>query len=457
MATFTLTHQPNEVELAYGPVIVTTYNSDTDGVQHAMKVFDSAGNQLAFYRQPPNPVGYTHFDISKILQRQLQPDPLLEGITALDTSEDEVFEYEFTYGHIDPTSNTYISASDPIADKRVLYGRKTFSEVDWSKTPYVPTLFENTEVTPPENEIISRGRFLSDRTYYTQDASTLPGTVPTKVTGTVYRMSRRSDDDLTFSWMNDWEGSTVTGFSGLAGFAIDTYDADDNLITTTTTTNIINNGGGPNTAPTDNIQPSGSYSVISIAAGNNNTDVNLSTGLSYYYITPYIFKYDPGLQSGKAFAYDPVRVDIDDSNCATGFTPIEFSWVNSYGFKDYFTFEKRNEKQTKVQRSTYNKTFPDWSQATYAPTAQNRGESVYGVEVDDSYTATTRYITEDEMIYLRNLIVSPEVKIKFEDTNEWVPVIITTDTWTQRSFVKDGLFQLEIRFKLANPNTFQAG
>lgn len=454
MATFSITHQPEEVELAYGPVIVTTYNSDSDGVQHAMKVFDADGNQIAFYRQPPNPVGYTHFDISKILQRQLRPNPDLEGITALTTSENEIFEYQLTYGYINPNTNAYVPSTTSITGFRALYGRKLFSEVDFDKTPYVPVL---TSTIAGENVIATRGRFLSDRTYDIQDASTLPGTVPSKVTGNVYRMTKRSDDWLTLSWMNDWEGTPVSGFSGLAGFAIDTYDADGNVISQTTTSNIINNGGGPNTVGTDNITPTDEYSVISIAAGDNNTEVNLATGLAYYYITPYVFRYDPNVQSGKLFAYDPIRIDIDDSNCANGYTPIEVSWINSFGFKDYFTFEKRNEKSTSVKRSTYQKTFPDWSEAVYSPSLNNRGTTTYGIEVDDLYTATTKYLNHDEMNYLRNLIASGEVKIKFENSNEWLPVVLETNTWTERSYTKDGLFQLEIKFRLANPNTFQAG
>ena len=86
-----------------------------------------------------------------------------------------------------------------------------------------------------------------------------------------------------------------------------------------------------------------------------------------------------------------------------------------------------------------------------------RGETVFTQTIDEIYTADTRYLSDDESTYLENLYKSPDVQVKFYGDAVWKPVVLTSNTYTQRNFRKDKLFQHSITFRLANKPVAQGG
>lgn len=452
MADFNFTQQPNDVDQAYGPVIATTYDNDEDGLVNAVRIRRQTDDStVAVLRQSPNAVGYAHFDISKILQKQISYNPNLELTTLLAGSSNEALEYYLQAGYID--SNGDFQFQETTSYKTILYGRKTFTEVDYDSSPYRPQMVT---ISGTQNSFTQRGRPLTDKTYDVTDAADLPGTVPTIVSSDVYRFSRRPDEQFTISWMNRWEGSPLSSFNGIKGFQCDLYDAAGASLGTVNVNNVTGNGGGPNTSLTDEDIVRAPFTMISIQAGVLNSSFDVA-GLAYMYIVPWAYFKDPAVDpSSRIYPWNACRIDIDNGEC-NDFDPIQVSWVNSFGVKDYFTFQKRNDKRVNITRNEYNKTFPDWSEATYAPTVNFRGRATFNTAIQETYTANTRYLTDGESSYLQNLYVSPEVKVRFEGSNDWLPVVLTDNTYTERTFRKDKLFQHTINFKLANNQQIQNG
>ncbi len=153
---------------------------------------------------------------------------------------------------------------------------------------------------------------------------------------------------------------------------------------------------------------------------------------------------------------DIYRIDITDCE-GRDFDTYQVSWINSFGFRDYFHFTKRDDNVNNVTRNTFKKLDADWGGATISVNSYDRGEKVLNQMLSDEYTINTRYLTDAEMGYLKNLILSPDVRVKFPRQSTWVSVIPTTNQWTSRTFRKDKLFQLTYSFRLANPIQLQNG
>ena len=140
ISALTVPKQPETLELAYGPNIITLYDLDTDGNKYVVRILDVDDNVIATLRQLPNVVGYAHYDLQKVLQTQVESNPDIETITKLLCSPNEVFPYNIQVGYYNSTDGTVVSELDD--DFIVLNGRKAFDDIDWDKTLYVPTVYE---------------------------------------------------------------------------------------------------------------------------------------------------------------------------------------------------------------------------------------------------------------------------------------------------------------------------
>lgn len=450
---FTFTQEPNDIDQAYGPVIATTFDGAINYVIHGcvIKRF-SDDSVVATLRQTPNIVGYAHFDISKILQNQLSSNPNFESITKLGTVADESFEYYLQAGRFDSNGDFQFDVTTPY--KTIFYGRKPFTEVDYDSDPYRPD-FTNDGT---DNAVVDLGRPLTDRTYNVVKASTLtykPSYLDNDTD--VYRIRKSWDDSYTLSWMNNFRGTPLSTTNGINGFSVYLYAADGSILQSYSDSNLVSNGGGPNVNATDENVLRAEFEIISFQASRFASVIASYPTTAFIYVTPWAFEKDPAVSTAnRVYAWNPCRIDIEDGEC-NDFDPIQVSWTNSFGVKDYFTFEKRNDKRVSINRKEYNKTFSDWNQAIYQPQIYDRGRAVYATSAEETYTANTRYLTDGESSYLQNLYTSPDVKVRFSGTDDWIPVVLIDTQYTERTFRKDKLFQHTINFKLANNQQIQNG
>jgi len=467
MATITATKQPQYIEMAYGKNILSLFDTDQDNYLYYAQIDGIAGFPATFdLRQSPNPVGYGHFDLGRLLQTQVQGHQTIESITKLSPAAGEVFSYKLKIGYFQGNNivvQSTISGSGVVPEYSVLPGRKLYTEVDWTYEPYVPEV-EFDFFGPGGIKIISnvprRQKALTDRHIDTTTGATITDGKPTQLgdTEVVHRITLGSDDFYTLSFINRWD---ITGevlasdfFNGISEITFYMFDSAGTLLDTAPIYNVLANGGGPDTTGGDNISPSGNYTVISCQTSTNNPVVGLQPTTSHYYVVVRGWSteaYGSGTEISEWY-----RFDIDDGEC-NDFDHIQVSWLNSLGARDYFTFEKRNDHQISVDRTTFHQLDADWASTGISTPSYNKGETVFGQSAEEQYTANTRYLSDIESQYLKNLYLSPDVKVRFAGSNDWQPVVLTSNQWTERTYRKDKLFQHTITFRTANPINMQQG
>ena len=149
-----------------------------------------------------------------------------------------------------------------------------------------------------------------------------------------------------------------------------------------------------------------------------------------------------------------MRYDVVSYDCQK-FEPIQFSWINSLGTSDYYTFYKRNTETDNIQRNNYYQLPGSWSGSTYEVYPYNRGSRTYSTQIVQSWTAQTDYMSELEGEYLRSLFLSPSVNIYWD--GKWQSVELTSNQYEYQTFGRDKLFRYTITFNTANNPRVQRG
>jgi len=130
----TVTQSPSKFNLAYQPNVWTLSGllSSEDG--YGLVVRDRFNQTIALIKQPANPAGVAHFDISKILQSQLSP-AFYETTQQLAETPGESFIYSVSFGTY--TDGTY--TSDGTSAQYFVYnGYDDWRNLNWNDSPFNP-------------------------------------------------------------------------------------------------------------------------------------------------------------------------------------------------------------------------------------------------------------------------------------------------------------------------------
>jgi hypothetical protein len=153
------------------------------------------------------------------------------------------------------------------------------------------------------------------------------------------------------------------------------------------------------------------------------------------------------------------RINVYDSGSSTPLTTfyqqevcrgeqVTFTFINNYGFYDYYTAAKPVRKNTDVERNTYDKPFVDYSSATSIYDITDRGETQYNTGYTDRYEVTTEYLNKATADWLTELLDSPEVYV--QEDGDFIPVVITNTNYTwNMNENRQKLFQFTIQYKYA--------
>ena len=151
---------------------------------------------------------------------------------------------------------------------------------------------------------------------------------------------------------------------------------------------------------------------------------------------------------------DPIIVNIIEPEC-NDFFPYEFSWTNSKGYKDTFTFNKRSDRQFTQNNNTYLQEYADYAGTSYSVNSYDKGNTVYSQSMKQVYTVQSRFISEAEAHLLRSLFRSPDVKVKWGTV--WFSVKLLNTTWTEKTYRKDKLFQYTVTYEIPQLNLEMRG
>ena len=473
---------PDEYNLAYGQNLFG-FSGLASEDKYVIKV-KQAATVLADLRQPANPAGDAVFDIQNILQSYVDPSvywieqlgiysqPTSTNIPFTNSSR-EAFGYSLEYGS---ETNGVYTATQTLTGFNVLGGAKAYYENDWKWTLYRPRVSQDTDQCQ-STEVTRQAKVLTDWSNLKQVDQLTGGYPGAILTGTdqVLQFDRTESQHLTASFFNELErtipspparsieGFYITAFNGLT-------QVSQQFIP-----NIVKNGGGPNENRGDGNIVSADDLVITMGIGPKNLDLmrwyastatsvqiyQLPSNTTHYYVsshpaTPIACPGTIEIGVSDEPLHTVIRVDVKaDDDC--GYEPLEFSWQNSFGFRDYFVFDKKQQQSITVKRNDFLDSPVNFAGIADQATAEygSRGFTTYSQNIQERYLATTGFMQDETAMYLRNLYQSPDVRVRLTDKYNdfgtlFFPVNLLTGRWQEKSFRKDKLFQYEIQFKLAN-------
>lgn len=477
--------------------------------KYVIKVKDGT-TVVADLRQPANPTGDAVFDIQNILQsfidpavyyldnlgqhqktiegpHQYSPGPLVDGEnTPLMNSANEVFGYNVEFG---TETNGVYTPTSTLSNFMAIGGWMPSWETQWGEIEaaiFIP-IVQQLNNPCGGTDVIYRRKPLTDYNNY-KTQSTLTGGYPTTQIASTDKVLQYDkvwgEDHLTVSFFNELQqdDESPSQAKSIEAFVIWQY-IGDTLVSTRIIPNIQRNGGGPNVDLGDNATPDADNLVVTMGLGPMNLNMmtyyETSTGspneyvllslATHYYVTahPWTPAACPGTFTGLSdeILYDPIRVDLVKPNCLD-YDRFELSWQNSLGFRDYFTFNKKQQQSISVNRNDFLDTPTDYSgTAEYAGSGWYgaRGNTTFAQTIQERYLVTTDYMSDDMAMYLRNLFQSPDVRaripekyagrVKYFNFNAglWFqPVNLLSASWVDKTYQKDKLFQYDVSFKMAN-------
>lgn len=458
---------PSVVNLSFGKNVFSFYDQNETGLKAGIQVYDHTDTELiGTFQTPPNTLGYYYFDLQNLLKNFTTPCFSAETYTNnLFTADNESFEFKVRYGWVNDSGVFQYAGTYPGTGQTdnclVLGGRKVYNDLRWSDQNNYISNIAGISGCP----IISRRQqALTDYTIE-KNVSDLTGGVPDWIrTSTVYNIEKRFDDEYILSFLTNYDENpsfpAPTGCDGLKAIRITFYNGDtetyDEFIPNTNA-----NGGGPGTGVITDRNWIYPYNAISFPSGRRNFITEYDAGLTHYYVAAYTYK-GAGCSSEQGTFYSNnhssyvYRVDIVDDKC-NDFDPVQVSWLNSLGFRDYFYFSKRTDENISIRRNNYEKVEGSWSSSSFAVNAYDRGQTTFSQDLTVNRTINTRFLSDAEAAWLKNLFISPDVRVRYEGTTEFIPITITNNQWTERTFRKDKLFQNTLQFVEAHKINSQRG
>ena len=155
------------------------------------------------------------------------------------------------------------------------------------------------------------------------------------------------------------------------------------------------------------------------------------------------------------------RFNIIEEGC-NDFPTYQFSWLNEYGFRDYYSFNKRKDRGVKINRNEYLKEAANYNATSYSVNIYDRGTTVFSQTLPEEFSAFTGFVSDADALYLEGLFISADVKVRFDDAPgaeryKWVPVSLLSSAYEEKTVRKNQLFQYDIKFKLAHNIKSQRG
>lgn len=479
---------PDLYNMAFGQNLFAFTGLVTED-KYVIKVKDGI-TVLADLRQAANPAGDAIFDIQNILQSYVSPshywieqlgiydqDPgIATANVPFTNSALENYGYNIEYGS--ETDGVY-TAIQTLTGFNALGGTKAYYSNYWKYTEYQPRVATDTDQCG--STIVTRqARVLTDW-QNEKRVDTLQGGYPAAfMAGTqfVLQYDRTTEQHLTASFFNKLERVSTPSTpdaKSIEGFFITSFNGATQL-SQTFIPNLVINGCGPNVNRNDANIVTDTNLVCTMGVGPKNLELMryygsdpgsaqiyaLDSNATHYYITahsatPIACPNTEVVGVSDDPLFTPIRVDIVTNTCLD-YEPLEFSWQNSFGFRDYFVLDKKQQQSVSVGRNNYlNSPVNFDGDATDAGAVYgNRGYTTYSQKIEERYLATTGFMSDATALYLRNLYQSPDVRVRLTDKyakpfdGVFFPVNMLTNRWNEKNFQKDKLFQYEATFKLAN-------
>ena len=459
---------PVLLNLSFGKNIFSFYDQNTTGLKCGIQIWDrTLTTKYGTFEAYPNTSGYYHFDLQNLLKNFTTPNYNPFG-TLFSTSDNESFEFKVKYGYVNAAGSfteqgTYPSATED-ENCVVLGGRKRYDDLNWNNRDNYVSAVLGFGGCPGTT------RFSQALTDWNEPTplSKLKGTIPDYVSDNfteVYEIPTRLDDKNTISFYNFFDENPTfplpTGCKNIKAVRFDFYGSNGNLINTLFKSNVTGSGGGPGSSIAldyDLVYP---YNAISVNLSRQYFSTEYNSEPKYVYVSCYTYKGDGGcIATQTSYSNNPVskvyRFNFEEDKC-NDYPPVQVSWLNSFGFRDYFFFSKRTDETINIKRNTYEQVEGNWNGVTFDVNSYDRGEKVYSQDLTIEKTINTRYLSDYEARVLKNLYISPDVMVRYDGETEWIPIVITDSSWTEKTRRKDRLYQNTLTYREAHKINSQRG
>ena len=488
-ATITVSQNPTRYNLVVSPNVWTLdgISSAEDGYILQVDAYEeitSTYTTLATIQQPANPEGVAHFDISKILQSQLDISFVEETQEGIKTSG-ETIAYRVRWGS---TTDDVITFNGTSNNYYAFNGYLNWREMNWPDSnqfiPFPLAVLCPSEDPPP---FPVNAEYTVSTTYlHNYPKSSIP---------------LRSSTYHTLSFFNrigNFDNGTMWGKNEQPwAVRIKFFDADSSLIQTAIYVLSNQTGLGPRASFDDdsaliyetdewvgtigagpqNLKDAGYWPTSIPAIWNQVTQVwgNYSVIWNLATTTALVDSYQVDVMSVNAcywdFAGPPANdnattlepylgyviytetFQVDDP--CSAYEPITVSFVNQYGVKDYFTFDRRNTYSQNIKRNNYDQMLGSWSASTFQIDQHGRGRRTFSTEIQTNMTMSSYWMGDEESAWLEELFTSPHIQVYYNGV--WEPAVITSNTYSQKTNTRDGLFQHTLNIQFANTKKVQRG
>ena len=488
--------QPQNIDAAYGPNFVTLNNLGS-AEKFAIRVKDWFTDEvLAIVSQSANAVGRAQFDLQQIFQQYVNVnDTDIEVLgklpyTPLNDSSAETTAFKVEVGSI--TGSTFTQDSQ-LPQKLSINAVKPYNQTSWSDpTSQWNTVIRGGDEATPCTDIIRIGKVLTDRPLNEYPAGLLP---PSVDAGTDYLAVKLADTDYySASYMNALTRSAAPFPDVLAqnieAFEICEISDSTGVLQRTYIPNTTANDGGPNVTYRGGVGPTWPYIFVTMGVGPANLEgmqyqdttgnpatFNFNANTDRYWIIPRA--YTPATCSQQYLSqatHEPVLVILDNDAPCNEFPTIQISWLNKYGFRNYFEFKLKQVASQKQNSNTYVKTWNDYNNtiAGYGSGSGagllEGGETVFNKSVVTKISMNTKYLSDANANYLNGLFRSSNVRMRTNSDNlveftdwgtytgdNWFPIVLQNANYTEKTYRMNKLFQFELQAALAHNPQIQRG
>lgn len=494
---------PNEFDWSYGPNFITLSNIG-NAEKYLVRVREWETDEIiATVEQSPNAENRAQFDLQKIFQQLTRvskptldqlgqvPSGVLTYTPGLSDASYEMAKIKIEVGSITGGSATYDAT---LTAKYRINGLKPYYQI------YQNEIDDELKAVIERDDfdacviIQRRGKILTERPLNQIQSGATP---PSVSSGTDYLAVKLSSSDFyTVSYWNELERLTPLPPAeavGIEAFEICEFDANDQILNRTYIPNIQVNGGGPNVTYREGALMAYPYHAITVGVGPANlegmkyepTSAELPSPSTFsfnantvkYWVVPRV--YTPALCSQQYLSqasHDPVMVVLDNSPSCLEYPTVQASWLNKYGFRDWFNFNLKQEISQTQKTNSFQRSWNDYNSLiggygiAIEESIMAGGETIFNKALDQRLRFNTNYLSDADSYYLDGLFKSPNLRLRTDSNNialftnwpdyqsdKFFPAVLTNSAYTEKTYRKNKLFQFELQARLAHKPITQRG
>jgi len=232
------------------------------------------------------------------------------------------------------------------------------------------------------------------------------------------------------------------------------YDKDNSALSIINI-NCSTTNGGANTSQTGTSSEGLQY--FGCGPKNLETQTNEVTakptsnsGWAYYNVAGYnssnirITKEHYFINSNVSFGFNPSGIDYTgkQQNCSK-FSTVRLAWRNPLGAWDYFNFNMKSIKTTKIkERNKIGEVTGTWDNATFVTNSWDNSTKTLYTKAIEELKVSTSALNDDEVRWLESLFYSTDVQIIYNEiygteSYEVIPVNVNENRFVEKTTVND--------------------